>query len=434
MLKNKYFYKVEIFLCFCVFVICVLKIAVLPGGVLEDFIDGAKLEDENSNYKNLGTNPQVRVLIMSGNFSNNYHGELNISGEDMTVYYGEDYDCEVEVEEIVLTKDHEFLKEGKVKITTGEMKKLTVNNLQRSYSNPGYYGEFEIYLNESGLVLINELPLETYLKGVVPSEMPSSYHEEALKVQAICARSYAYNQMQTISYPEFDAHMNDSVAFQVYNNTKETENTNQAILATAGEKIGMDGKVVTSYFFSTSSGHTTDVRAWGTKLGNGNSYLKGVKVAGDCGDYEKELPWYKWEVEVSSETLQAILELNLSKKIGKLSKVEILESGAGDVALKIKITGSESTAIVEGENSIRKAFGSGMYTIVKNDGTKTKGMDLLPSAFFTIEKSNDIFLISGGGLGHGIGMSQNGANEMAKEGMGYIEILSFFYKDIEIFF
>lgn len=433
MLKNKNFYKIEIVLCFCIFIMCVLKIALSPGGILEDFIDGSKLEDENFNYKNLGLNPQVRVLIMTGSFAGEYHQELNITGDDMTIYYGEKYECEMAIDEITLTKEHEFFQEGKIKISNGETDKLTVNNLKRGYGNPQYYGTFEIYPHDEGLVLVNELPLETYLKAVVPSEMPSGYHQEALKVQAVCARSYAYNQMQTISYPEYEAHMNDSVAYQVYNNTKETESTNQAISATSGEKLGIDGRAVTTYFFSTSSGHTTDVRAWGTQLATGNSYLEGVKVSGDDGDYEKELPWYKWEVEVDGETLGTILELNLSKKIGKLSKVEILEKGAGNVVLKIKATGSEGSATVEGENAIRKAFGSDLYSITKNDGTKTKGTQLLPSAFFTIKQSGDTYTISGGGLGHGIGMSQNGANEMAKDGMSYTEILNFFYKDTEIF-
>ena len=84
------------------------------------------------------------------------------------------------------------------------------------------------------------------------------------------------------------------------------------------------------------------------------------------------------------------------------------------------------------ENKIRKALGGAGYRIVLQDGSVTKSRELLPSAFFTIEKSGDMFVIKGGGFGHGIGMSQNGANEMAKQGKNYREILELFYQDIEI--
>lgn len=84
------------------------------------------------------------------------------------------------------------------------------------------------------------------------------------------------------------------------------------------------------------------------------------------------------------------------------------------------------------ENKIRRALGGGSYEIVKQDGTAVGSSALLPSAFFTIRKEGDTFVISGGGFGHGIGMSQNGANEMAKKGKNYIDILTLFYQDVEI--
>ena len=67
--------------------------------------------------------------------------------------------------------------------------------------------------------MVNELPLENYLCKVVPSEMPASYQKEALKAQAICARSYAYRQIMDYAYPEYQAHVNDSTDYQVYNNS-----------------------------------------------------------------------------------------------------------------------------------------------------------------------------------------------------------------------
>lgn len=415
-----------------IFICCILKIVVVSDTVIQKNTNTYEVDNENNTYKDLGENPLIRVLLMSENFINEYHKEVEIKGEIFQIYYGEDHKECTEVEEIHLTNDHEYFMEGSIIVKPSETNKLTITSLKRSYGNPEYAGELEIFSSPDGLVVINELELETYLKGVLPSEMPASYEMEALKAQAVCARSYAYKQMQVISYEAYEAHINDSVAFQVYNNLKEAETTNEAIYLTAGEKLGYEGEVVTTYFFSTSSGSTTDVRAWGSSLSHKNEYLKSISVSSKSGDYEMDLPWYKWSITLGTQELEEIFQLNISENIGTLNAVEILEVGAGNVVLKLEIKGQDGSVVLEGENTIRKALGSTSYTIVKNDNTSTQGMSLLPSAFFTIEEKGSNFIISGGGLGHGIGMSQNGANEMAKDGMEYIDILQTFYQNTEI--
>ena len=87
---------------------------------------------------------------------------------------------------------------------------------------------------------------------------------------------------------------------------------------------------------------------------------------------------------------------------------------------------------METENKIRSALGGSGYTIEKQDGTVVNGSRLLPSAFFTVEKQNGNYIIHGGGYGHGIGMSQNGANEMAKQGKTYRQILTTFYTGVTV--
>ena len=103
-----------------------------------------------------------------------------------------------------------------------------------------------------------------------------------------------------------------------------------------------------------------------------------------------------------------------------------------DIALQIVASGDKGSITVDTENKIRTALGGTGYFITKNDGTTVESTRLLPSAFFTIERQGQEFIITGGGFGHGIGMSQNGANEMAKQGKDYREILSLFYSGIEI--
>lgn len=424
--------------CFIILILLLIFLKVIQGdgSIIKDNTepDLSKLELENEKYRDLGDNPILRVVIMTEGFGSIYHKNVIFTGEELQIQYGENWEESKSTNELQLNKGDDIFKNGSVKIKIGDNKTIGINSIKRSYGYPKYEGEFEIYSTEKGLVLVNELPLESYLRWVVPSEMPTSYELEALKAQAICARSYAYMQMQKISYEEYNAHMNDSVSYQVYNNLDTSEKTDQAILETAGEKVGIDGKVVTTYFYSTSSGHTTDIRAWGSQVSEQNMYLQGVPISDGNKDYESELPWYSWEIILSADTLEEILELNLDQSIGKLKDVVILEKGAGDVVLSIEFIGEKNRVTVEGENSIRKALGSTKYNIIKNDNKSTKGMSLLPSAFFTIESQGSDYVIKGGGLGHGIGMSQNGANEMAKQGIGYEEIIHTFYQNVELMY
>ena len=102
------------------------------------------------------------------------------------------------------------------------------------------------------------------------------------------------------------------------------------------------------------------------------------------------------------------------------------------MALELLAEGDGGSVVVETENKIRRALGGSGYEIMKQDGTLTPARELLPSAFFTIEEQPDQIIVRGGGFGHGIGMSQNGANEMAKQGMCCEEILKTFYCGVSI--
>lgn len=387
-----------------------------------------ELENENAYILNEQGQLMIRVLISSSYYKNLYHDKLEIEGENLIVSTSDE---EIKCNSLDIDSESELLIDGVVKIEAEQGGFIKIKSIKRSYGEAIFEGTIEVYLTENKLAIVNEIPLETYLKYVLPSEVPSSFEVEALKAQVVCNRSYAYNQMVKLTYPEYEAHVNDSTDFQVFNNVLGNERTNQAVVETSGEKLAQEGEVVTTYFFSTSCGYTTDVTAWGTKNTDKYAYLKSIKV-GDAQDYEKDLPWYKWTIELSIEELEKILELNLESTIGKLEDVVVLSEGPGGVLLKLKIIGSQDEVTIEGENAIRKVFGSDTYKITKNDGSKESGRTLLPSAFFTIEIKNEKVLIEGGGFGHGIGMSQYGANEMAKIGMNYEEILTTFYNGTEL--
>ncbi len=415
-------------------------------------------------------NPLIRVVIKTDGFKQVAHSEVKLSAEfglDVVVKSIHNTGDKTESESanitqqlssgeiLTLSPDHELFKHGSIRITpkskhvhsqtetisddsseqtsSGDNTRITINSLNRGYGTPSYRGIMELYSTPEGIVIVNELPVEEYLYAVVPSEMPASYETEALKCQAICARSYAYCQMLTYGYPEYYAHVDDSVSYQVYGNSKEQETTTRAVNETSGKKLWYQNQVVKTYYYSTSCGHSTNVEAWGTKQGESNQYLQGVSICDEQGNaYERSLPWYKWEATIPQKTLENLIELNTGKDIGELKSIEITKQGVGGIALQLTVTGTTKTITVETENKIRAALGGSGYQIKKQDGTVIQSTKLLPSAFFTIEKMGKSYIIEGGGYGHGIGMSQNGANEIAKTGKTYEQILQFFYSGTQV--
>lgn len=422
-------------------------IAIVAAALLIVFLGHMIFKNQIHNQRNIESklpyglrqesvqNPVIRVLIKTNGFQQMAHSKIELSAKhglivsvgDTRKEYGAD-------EKFSITPDSPLFQNGSVCVEPKkDTDKMTVLNLQRGYGTPSYRGKFELFATAEGIVLINELLMEEYLCAVVPSEMPASYEKEALKTQAVCARSYAYCQTRTLSYPEYQAHVDDSTSFQVYGNSKEKESAIQAVNATMGEKLWYQNQVVKAYYYSTSSGKSTSIEAWGTKLTKSNQYLKGVDICDEEGTpYEKQLPWYSWSAEIPAQTLSDLIELNTETEIGTLQNVTVTKQGAGGVALQITVDGTEGKITVDTENKIRSALGGSGYKIKKQDGTIVDSMKLLPSAFFSICKDGNYYVIEGGGYGHGIGMSQNGANEMAKKGKKYQEILQTFYPGTKV--
>ncbi len=449
---KRYLYKKEItILTLCAIILCAIKVNQASDEVVEvNYIGDLERENqesmqesedeiseelENENLDIDVTYENIRVLLSTENFESYMHDEVVLSAPSglFVTYISHEEEVQDQVMNVCIDTSDELLYGTQVVVElVDDSEKITVESLERAYGTPAYYGSMELFIDDEGVIIVNEISLELYLRGVLPSEMPASYEMEALKAQAVCARSYAYMHMQSYNYPEYSANVDDSTAYQVYNNCEETEATNQAIAETENEKVIYNGEVVTTYFFSTSSGHTTDLQAWGMDVNEDTGYLTGIQVGDDEYDYERNLSWYRWTVALTNEQLVEVLEENLEIVLGELEEIKVSKWGTGGIALELQISGSESSMTISTEYDIRDALGSSIYTIVKQNGTTIQGMSLLPSAFFEIEKMDYGYVISGGGYGHGVGMSQNGANEMAKLGMTYSEILTFFYTGTEI--
>ena len=377
--------------------------------------------------------PLIRVVIKTNGFNQIAHSGVEVSSQ-FGLIVSHNTQTEASDGTLALTPDDPRFQSGTIIIEPKNPDdRITINSLTRGYGTPSYRGKLELFSTAEGIVIVNELPLEEYLYAVVPSEMPASYEAEALKCQAVCARSYAHCQMLAFGYPEYSAHVDDSVSYQVYGNSQEQETTIRAVQETTGQRLTHQNQVVKTYYYSTSCGHSTSIEAWGSTITDANQYLRGVSICNEQGKaYEENLPWYRWKAVVPEKTMSNLIELNTGKEIGTLQNISVTRQGVGGVALQIVATGTKGKITVDTENKIRSALGGSGYEITKNDGSVVKSTKLLPSAFFTIAKSGESYIIEGGGYGHGIGMSQNGANEMAKAGKTYDEILQFFYPGTEV--
>lgn len=375
--------------------------------------------------------PSIRVVLMTNGYESYYHPEISLEFQG-------NYEMRGAVNQSFSSGDSITLKVGCQELGDGSLTILPENkecrvsivSLKRGQGAPSYKGSLEIYEDTNGLHLVNELPLEDYLCGVVPSEMPSSYPQEALKAQAVCARTYACVQLQSKKLENLHGQVDDSVSFQVYQNTAEAASANKAVEETKGEILLKDGAPIHAYYFSTSHGKTSTDEVWETS--SPASYLKSV----DC-TYDSSEPWYQWEVLVSREK---ILE-NVQKTfpdVGQIQQVEIVEKGEGDAVLHLMLKTDQGDKNFYSEYDIRSILAPSGAEIIRQDGSSVKGGNLLPSAYFTMEaQSSDAgdltgYKIQGGGYGHGVGMSQNGAKGMADAGKNYQEILTYFYNEVAL--
>ena len=395
----------------------------------------------------------IRVLIMDDGFQTVFHDQIQLEFLSNGTYRTGEKSYEfVAGETLNVTMDSSLFQNGRVIFEPEDQEKgIRVISMNRSYGNPVYSGRLEISREEGGLVLVNELYLEDYLKHVVPSEMPVSYEKEALKAQAVCARTYAYRQIQGNSYKEYGAHVDDSTRFQVYNNLETSQASDAAVTETYGKILMYQNSPAEAFYFSTSCGHTTDGTIWGASLSS-VPYLKGVTVRPGGGQldltdedtfssfiksaasgYESEYAMYRWTTTCTSSQLEQKIS-----GIGSITNLEVTRRSTGGIAVELQVTGTEGVKTVSTESQIRSILGNPELVIKKQDGQTLTGWSSLPSAFLTVEKKKTdengmvTFAIYGGGYGHGVGMSQNGAQAMAKKGKTYEQILQFFFTGIEI--
>ena len=257
--------------------------------------------------------------------------------------------------------------------------------------------------------------------------MPSSYEEQALMAQAVCARTYAWKHIQDPDkeMKAYYADVDDSVNYQVYGNIFPQEVTDRAVLCTKGRILTQNGEPVQAYYFSTSAGFTSTDEIWGAD--EASSYLKSIRC-----DFDQDSPWRKWQVTIPWENIQKRAQ-ELYENTGKLLSVDVARKNESGAVVSLQAVTEGKTFYINGEYSVRQFLSPEGCTIYEKDNAKEQGGKLLPSSYFTLNSSPGSCLeICGGGYGHGVGMSQNGANEMAKQGYTYEEILQYFFRNVQV--
>mgnify|MGYP004650891135 FL=1 len=254
---------------------------------------------------------------------------------------------------------------------------------------------------------VEVVPFEDYVVGVLAGEMPVNFELEALKAQAVAARTYVMKKMSDNKNEDYD--IVDTVQNQVYISDQELQDkwkdkyqerinkVKTAVLETKGEYLSYNGKVIEAFFFSTSVGKTENSE---DVFKQALPYLRSVDSTWD----EEVSPVFNDSKEYSLQEFYERLNLKYSDKI----KVEVLNTTSTGRIKNIKINNKKFT-------------GSEVY----------KNLNLR-STFFEINQIGSNVVINTKGYGHGVGMSQYGALAMAKKGYKYDEILKYYYQNIQI--
>ena len=328
------------------------------------------------------------------------------------------------------------------------------------------YRDYITFLdNGSNLLVINHIHIENYLFGVLAREIPANSPIDALRAQAVVARSFAYTSVNKHIDEGFN--LCGSTHCQVYGGYEwEHPNTNQAILDTYGDYISYDGQIANTPYHSNSGGYTeSSENVWGGKL----PYLVSVE-----DEYSLNSPNSSWSVNLTPRELADKLSAN-GIDVGDVTDLQILETSKSDRVEMVRIVGSKGEELIsgselrtilgvssikstlfsvnkEGSSDTKKAYIigangqakevnlSGMYiidannrtTVNRNTSNRARGEDSFTNLEGTISVKPTSFTFEGKGYGHGVGMSQYGAIEMAKLGYNYIEIIEHYYNGVDV--
>jgi stage II sporulation protein D len=266
-------------------------------------------------------------------------------------------------------------------------------------------GRLQILPRGRVLLVVNELDLEEYVRGVVPFEMNASWHPEALKAQAVAARTYGVYQRMMNGAREYDVVA--GTQDQVYRGrTQPDPRVQEAVDATSGLVLTHGNAPILAAFSSTAAGPTEDaMNVWSKDL----PYLKGV----DC-PFDTNSPHYQWRAAINLQDLESALRRS-GVMVGTIATVTPFSYSRAGRVTGIRILHSRGELILRGED-LRRVVG---YTAI-------------PSALFEVESMGREVVLAGRGSGHGVGLCQWGAKELAELGYPFGAILHYYFPGTQL--
>ena len=342
------------------------------------------------------------------------------------------------VKELYLQKDGETIQitvkgkelkfQGKDKAFTAISKDIddgkcvSIAPTKKQLATSCYPGFFTISYNNGKINAINTVDMEDYLRGVIPYEIGQldSSRFEALKAQAIAARTYAYKHYNS----------RESLGFDVFADTKDqvykglqsaTDLTDSAVKQTRGEVMMYNGEFITAYYHSTCGGISETLDTWEKP---NLPYLKSKPdLRPDGTPWCRESNYSKWERSFESDELTKLFVQNAKDSKAKVSPFKSVK----DITVKDQLkSGRILTLTVTTDVETFEVRGDKVRWLFRKDGT------ILPSSFFTVKKDGTKWILEGKGFGHGVGMCQMGVRARAQAGQSYIEILSHYYPGITL--
>jgi len=266
-------------------------------------------------------------------------------------------------------------------------------------------GAVQILPRGKGLLVVNELDLEEYVEGVVPFEMSPSWHPEALKAQAVAARTYALYQRMMTAGREYDVMA--GTQDQVYRGrTQVDQRVQQAVEATRDLILTHRNAPILAAFSSTAAGPTEDaINVWSKDL----PYLKGV----DC-PFDANSPYYQWRAAIKLQEFEASLR-RYGMMVGTIATVTPFSYSRAGRVTGVRILHSRGELVLRGEE-LRRAV----------------GYSSIPSALFEVESLGREVVLAGRGAGHGVGLCQWGAKELAELGYSFGSILQYYFPGTQL--
>lgn len=258
----------------------------------------------------------------------------------------------------------------------------------------------------ASVTAVNLVPMEEYLFGVVPGEMPASWEHEALKAQSIAARTYALHNLGKEAKKGYDVCR--TTHCQVYDGAAvENIRSNEAVIATSGEVLTYNGRPIQAYFHASSGGYTDNVAdLWQQDL----PYIRAV------ADFDQASPRHIWHQTYSDTQVQAALA-KIGVHVGTVHALTPVERTPVGRVKTMKAIGSRGEATFE---AAKLRFAIGLYSTFFNVGR-------LNASQAGVAGTGEYFQFAGRGWGHGLGMSQWGARGLAAKGFNYQQILAHFY-------